>query len=151
MCHFGQFLPKFGEKWIFLEKVLCQFLSIPIIYHGAKNQKKINNPFLSLMLNCWWTDRQTDRQTGRQTDRQTDRPTDRKQWFYRTLVRTGVQKIKSGTECNSHWGGKNNRKLNPFIKTMVHRSNIHYSKINKKRNRKKYVQFPQELQKNETS
>ena len=29
---------------------------------------------------------------------------------------------------------KNNLKLNPFIKTMVHRSNIHYSRINQKRN-----------------
>ena len=76
-----------------------------------------------------------------------DRLIDREQWFYRTLHRTGVQKIKFGTECDSHWGGKNNRKLNPFIKTMVHRSNIHYSKINQKGNWKKYMRFPLELQK----
>ena len=99
-----------------------------------KIRKKINNPFLSLMLMDWLTDRQTDRQT------------DREQWFYRTLHRTGVKKIKFGTECDSHWGGKNNRKLNPFIKTMVNRSNIHY-KMNQKRNQKKYIQFPLELQK----
>ena len=79
------------------------------------------------MPNCWWTDGE--------------------QWFYRTLHRTGVQKIKFGTECDSHWGGKNNRKLNPFIKTMVHRSNIHYSKINQKGNWKKHIKFPLELQK----
>ena len=33
----------------------CQFLSILIIYHVAKNQKKINNPFTE-------SDRQIDRQ-----------------------------------------------------------------------------------------
>ena len=42
---------------------------------------------------------------------------------------------------------ENNRKLNPFIKTMVHSSNIHYSKINKKGNWKKHMKFPLELQK----
>ena len=82
------------------------------------------------------TDRQTDRHTdraGRRTDRQTDRETDREQWFNRT----GVQKLKFGTECDSYWGEKIIAKLNPFIKTMVDRSNIHYSKINQKRNWKK--------------
>ena len=92
-----------------------------------KIRKKINNSFLSLMLDCWWTDSQLDRQTDRQTDgqedRQTDKQTDREQWFYRNLHRTGVKKIKFGRKCNSHWGGKNNRKLNPFIKTTVNRSN----------------------------
>ena len=52
-----------------------------------------------------------------------------------------VKKIKFGTECDSHWGGKNNRKLNFFIKTMVHRSNLHYSKINQKRNWKNIDSF----------
>ena len=43
--------------------------------------------------------------------------------------------------------GKNNHVLNPFIKTMVYRSNIHYSKINQKGNWKKHIKFPLELQK----
>ena len=37
MWPFWNFLPKFGQKWIFLEKNLCQFLNIPIIYYCAKN------------------------------------------------------------------------------------------------------------------
>ena len=49
-AHFGQFLPKFGEKLIFLGKGLCQLLNIPIIYHGAKNQKKYL--FLRKITNC---------------------------------------------------------------------------------------------------
>ena len=35
--HFGPFSPKFQYKRIFLEKGLCQFLNIPIIYHGANH------------------------------------------------------------------------------------------------------------------
>ena len=58
------FLPKYGQKWILPEKKLCQFLNIPIIYHRAKNQKK-------LICHSWgkcWTDGWMDRQTeGRQT------------------------------------------------------------------------------------
>ena len=34
---------------------------------------------------------------------------------------------------------------------MVHRSNVHYAKVNQKRNRKKYINVILELQKNETS
>ena len=41
MWPFSSFLPKFGEKLIFLEKRLCQFLNIPVIYHCVKNQKKL--------------------------------------------------------------------------------------------------------------
>ena len=41
---------------------------------------------------------------------------------------------------------KKYRKLNLFIKTMVHRSNVYYSKINQKTNWKKYRQFPLEQQ-----
>ena len=34
----GPFLPKFGQKWMFLKKKrLCQFLDIPIVYHRPKN------------------------------------------------------------------------------------------------------------------
>ena len=61
--HVGPFSPKFGQKWIFLKKELRQFLNIPIIYHRAKNQKK-------LMIHSWDKYR-TDRPTGRQTDWQT--------------------------------------------------------------------------------
>ena len=35
-CHSAPFLPKFWQKWIFLEKELCQFFNIYIIYHCAK-------------------------------------------------------------------------------------------------------------------
>ena len=84
------------------------------------------------MPNCWWTDR--------------EQWTVRKQWFYRTLRRAEVQKIKFGNECDFLSEGKNNRELNPFIKTMVHRSNIHYSKINQNGNWKKHIKFPLELQ-----
>ena len=41
--------------------MLRQFLSIPIIYHGARNQKKINNPFTEFNTELLM-DRQTDRQ-----------------------------------------------------------------------------------------
>ena len=62
-------------------------------------------------------------------DRRTDRETDKEQRFFRTFHGVVVQKIKFGTECNSLGEGENNRKLNPFIKNMVLRSNILYSKI----------------------
>ena len=113
-----------------MEKRALTVLNFPSIYNGAKNLKKTNNPFLIKMPNCWWTDKQTDKEP----------------WFYRTLHRTGVQKIKFGTECDSFWEEKNNRKLNPFIKTMIHRSNIYYSRINQKGNWKKHIQFLLELQ-----
>ena len=57
----------------------CQFLSISINYHHAKNHKK-------LMRHCWekyWTD-------GRTENRQTVQ-----KWFYRILRKTGVQKFGS--------------------------------------------------------
>ena len=60
--HFRLFLPKFGQKWIFLEKNLCQFLNIPIIYHDTKKSEKTNEPPLRKILNCWM-DRLTDGQT----------------------------------------------------------------------------------------
>ena len=105
-------------------------------YHGAKNDKKITTHSRVL---CWTADGLTDTQT------------EREQWCYRTPQKTGFQKIKFGTKCVYHWGGNNNCKLNLFIKVMVHRSNVHYSKINQKRNWKKYTKFILELQKNETS
>ena len=48
----------------------CRFLNIPIIYHRAKNLKKLN-PLLRKMPN-WRTERWTDGRTDGQTDRQTD-------------------------------------------------------------------------------
>ena len=43
--HFGPLLPKFRKKINIPEKKSCQFLDIPIIYHRAKNQKKLTNHF----------------------------------------------------------------------------------------------------------
>ena len=44
------------------------------------------------------------------------------------------RKLISGKECDSLSEEKNNRKPNPLTKTMLHRSNIYYSKINVKEN-----------------
>ena len=60
---FWSFLPKFGQKWIFLEKRLS-VLNIPIIYHRPKNQK-------TLICHSWgkcWADGWVDRQTEGHTD-----------------------------------------------------------------------------------
>ena len=96
MWPFWNFLPKFGQKWIFVEKSLSQFLNIAIIYHRAKNQKK-------LICHSWekyWTDGWMDRQT--ETEEQTDvcpsvcmsiHPSVQP-WFCRTLCKTGVQLLK---------------------------------------------------------
>ena len=91
--HFGPFLAKSVQKWIFLEKKgLCQFLNIPVSYHRTTNQK------IKLMSHSWEKRRaheRTDRhwQTDRETDRQTDRYTDRQRQFYMTLRRTGAPKV----------------------------------------------------------
>ena len=45
--YFGPFFPKFGQK---CKKGICQFLNITVLYHHAKNQKK-------LIKNSWETDR----------------------------------------------------------------------------------------------
>ena len=47
---FGSFLPKFGQKWIFLGKWAVSFLNIPIAYQWTKNVKKTNEPFPRKML-----------------------------------------------------------------------------------------------------
>ena len=73
LSHSGHDLPTFELKWILLDKGLCLFLNIPVIYHHVKNQKKI----ISYSWEKRWTDGQTDKQTDRQKDRQTDRQTDR--------------------------------------------------------------------------
>ena len=53
--HFGHFLPKSGQKRVFLEKRALSVLDIPIIYNHAKNQKKLMSHF--------WEKRRTDGQT----------------------------------------------------------------------------------------
>ena len=98
-----------------------------------KKYEKSNKPFpINIPKYCW---------------------TERGQWFYRKLRRTGVQKknIFGTEECDSFWEGKNNCKLNNFRKTMVHRSNIHYYKINQKRKLKRVHKISSGTIKNETS
>ena len=58
------FCPNLGKNEFSWKKGLCQFLDIPIIYHRAKNQKKI--------LSHFWEKRLTDGRTGGQTDELTD-------------------------------------------------------------------------------
>ena len=130
-----QFLPKFGEKWVFLGKRALTGFKYSNYLIRCKNSEKTNNPFLIEMPNCWWTDKQTEREP----------------LSYRTLHRTGARKIKFGTECDSLWEGKNNLKLNPFIKTMVHRSYLHYSRIDQKGNWKKIYTTSSGTTKIETS
>ena len=62
--NFGAILLPFCPN---LKKRPSRFLNIPIIYHHAKIQKKINDPFLRKMLHGR-RDRQTDKQKDRQTD-----------------------------------------------------------------------------------
>ena len=60
MWPFWPFLPKFGQKWIFLEKNLRQFLNILIIYRRKK-----------LICHSWgkcWTDGWMDRHAEGQTN-----------------------------------------------------------------------------------
>ena len=63
--HFVSFLPKYEQKWIFLEK---RALSLPL----SKKSEKTKDLFLRKIPN-WRTDRQMDGQTDRQTERQTDK------------------------------------------------------------------------------
>ena len=39
--HFGPFPQNLVDNEVSWKKGLCQFLNIPIIYHHAKNQKKL--------------------------------------------------------------------------------------------------------------
>ena len=63
--YFGGYLWSFFQNLskndFFWKKKLKQFLHIPIIYHHAKNQKKL----MSHPLEKCRTDGRTDRQTGR--------------------------------------------------------------------------------------
>ena len=69
------FCPTLGKNEFSWKKGLCQFLDIPIVYHRAKNKKKLFSFFREKCQTDGWTEGQTDRQW----------------WFYRTLHRTGVQ------------------------------------------------------------
>ena len=55
----GPFYPNLNKNKFSWKKELCQFLEIPIIYHCAKNYKKL--------LSNFWGKHQTDGQTDRQT------------------------------------------------------------------------------------
>ena len=61
--------PNLGKNEFYWKKGLCQFLNIPIIYHRAKNFKKL---IIHSREKC-----QTEEQTDGQTDRRADRWTDR--------------------------------------------------------------------------
>ena len=123
----------------FQEKILKIFFKIPkklfwaILGNFCPNLGK-NEFSWKKGLSVWHIDSQTERQT------EDSGPT------------VGQRSNKSNLDrvwlC---FRGKNNRKPNTFIKAMVHRSNIHYSKMNQKGNWKKHIQFPLELQKNEIS
>ena len=57
--YFGPFLPKSGQKWIFLEKGLYQFYKYSNYLPSCKKSEKTNELFLRKMPN-WQTDGQTD-------------------------------------------------------------------------------------------
>ena len=68
-CHFGSFLPKFGQIRIFLEKKALLTFKYSNYLPSRKKSEKANAPFLR--KECL-TEGRTDRQmTDRQTDRQT--------------------------------------------------------------------------------
>ena len=64
--HFWPFCPNLGKNYLTSKKreFFCQFLNIPIIYHSAKNQKKL--------MNHYWENHWTDGPTDRPTDGQAD-------------------------------------------------------------------------------
>ena len=61
----GPFFQKFGQNEFFWKNGFCRFLNIQIIYHHAKNEKKL--------ITDSWEKCRTDGQTNRQEDRQRDR------------------------------------------------------------------------------
>ena len=61
LVQFGSFLPKFGQKWIFLGKWAVSFLNIPIAYQWTKNVKKLISHFQEKCWANWWIDRWSDR------------------------------------------------------------------------------------------
>ena len=48
----GTFCPNLDQKWILLEKGLCQFFNNRITYHCGKNQKNL----MSHSWENWWRD-----------------------------------------------------------------------------------------------
>ena len=75
----GTFCPNLGKIEFSCKKRLCQFLNITIIYHRAKNQKKLISHSCEKCLTDSGTDRQTDGQMYR------------RRWFYRTSVEWGCR------------------------------------------------------------
>ena len=69
----GPFFPKFGQNEFFWKKSFCWFLNIQIIYHQAKNEKKLITDSWEKCQTNGQTDRQATRQTNRHEDRQRDR------------------------------------------------------------------------------
>ena len=55
--HFGPFLPKFGWKWIFLERKALSVFKYSDCLPLCQKSEKTNEPFLRKTPN-WWTDRQ---------------------------------------------------------------------------------------------
>ena len=80
----SNFYPNLGKNEFSWKKGLCQFLNILIIYHGAKNLRKVTT--------------HSDKNAELLMHKQTENSGFIEQWFYRTLHRTGIQKIKFGTE-----------------------------------------------------
>ena len=79
--HFGPFLPKFGQKWIFLEKI-------------ALSVFRYSN-YLSLCQKSAKTFEQFPRKTP---NWRTDRQTERRLWFYKTLRRQVFQDYLFSTQ-----------------------------------------------------
>ena len=84
--YFGTSLDTLGKNEFSWEKGLCQILDIPIIYHRAKNQKKL--------LSHFWEKRRTNGRTDRQTD---------KRWFYRISVGGPIIKFVNLFIINLTW------------------------------------------------
>ena len=85
--------PNLGKNEFSWERGLCQFLSIPIIYHHTKNQKK-----LELEKNSELTDGRAD--TDRQADRQTDRQTDNGDFIEPSIGRGPINQISIQVSSN---------------------------------------------------
>ena len=124
----GNFYPNMGKNDFSWKKGLCQFLNNPIIYMVKKIWKK--EPPIP--------DKNAKLLVVRQTENSD---------FIGPCVGQGSKKSNLEQSATFFEREKNNRKLNPFIKTMLHGSNIHYSKVNQKGNWKKHIKFPLELQK----
>ena len=81
MWPFWPFSPKFGQKWIFLEKKSVLVIEYSNYLPLCQKSEKTNLPFLRRKLN-WRIDGHTDRRTDRQP------------WFCRPFSRTEFQLLK---------------------------------------------------------